>query len=70
MNYFIQFLIAMTATITFAILFSVPKQELPLCGLAGALEWVVYYAIVLKMKKKLSQNSEPYTVNVMLMKKR
>ena len=50
MNYFIQFLIAMTATITFAILFSVPKQELPLCGLVGALEWVVYYAIVLKMK--------------------
>ena len=50
MNFFIQFLIAMTATVTFAILFAAPKRELPLCGLAGALAWLVYYAVFMKMK--------------------
>lgn len=38
----IQFLISMTATFCFAVLFAAPKKELILCGITGAVGWVVY----------------------------
>lgn len=37
-----QFLICMIATLCFAVLFAAPKKELILCGIVGALSWVVY----------------------------
>ena len=39
----IQFVIAMLATISFAILFTAPKKEIIFCGLTGAFGWIVYY---------------------------
>lgn len=41
----IEFIVAMVATISFAILFNAPKSEAIYCGLTGALGWVVYYAM-------------------------
>ena len=41
----IEFIVAMVATISFAILFNAPKKEVMYCGLTGALGWVVYYAM-------------------------
>lgn len=45
MNVIVQFLVAMIATIAFAILFSAPKKELLLCGISGAIGWLIYYVI-------------------------
>jgi uncharacterized membrane protein YjjB (DUF3815 family) len=45
MTIFAQFLLAMIATITFAILFCAPRKELLLCSLSGAISWIVYYLI-------------------------
>ncbi len=39
----LQFIIAMLATISFAVLFTAPKHEVIYCGFTGALGWVVYY---------------------------
>lgn len=41
----IEFIVAMFATISFAILFNAPKKEVISCGLTGALGWVVYYGM-------------------------
>lgn len=41
----IEFIVAMFATISFAILFNAPKKEVVCCGLTGALGWVVYYGM-------------------------
>ncbi|MCM1431472.1 MAG: threonine/serine exporter family protein [Muribaculaceae bacterium] len=43
MNLVIEFLVAMAATVAFAVLFSVPKNDLLLCGISGALGWIFYY---------------------------
>lgn len=48
MNYAIQFLFAMAATIAFAILFSTPRRELIFCGISGAIGWMVYYVITIQ----------------------
>ena len=45
MNYLIQFLVAMTATVAVAILFATPKRELIFCGLSGAISWIFYYIV-------------------------
>ena len=45
MTYVIQFVLAMIATIAFALLFCAPKKELVFCGLSGALGWIVYYIL-------------------------
>lgn len=42
-NSLIQFVVAMLATIAFAILFMAPRKELLFCGFTGALGWLVYY---------------------------
>ncbi len=39
----LEFLIAMLATISFAILFTAPKREIFFCGITGAVGWIVYY---------------------------
>lgn len=39
----LEFVIAMLATISFAVLFTAPKKEVVYCGLTGALGWIVYY---------------------------
>jgi len=41
----IEFIVAMFATISFAILFTAPKKEVIYCGLTGALGWGVYYSM-------------------------
>ena len=41
----IQFVIAMLATISFAVLFTAPKKEIVYCGLTGAVGWIVYYLL-------------------------
>lgn len=40
---FVQFIISMLATISFAVLFTAPKKEVLFCGLTGAVGWIVYY---------------------------
>lgn len=45
MTCFVQFLVAMIATIAFAVLFSAPKNELVFCGLSGGIGWLCYYLI-------------------------
>lgn len=44
-NSLIQFVVAMLATIAFAILFMAPRKELLVCGFTGALGWLVYYVM-------------------------
>ena len=39
----IEFIVAMFATISFAILFNAPKKEVFYCGFTGAFGWIVYY---------------------------
>ena len=39
---FIQFIVSMIATLSFAVLFCAPKSELLFCGLTGAIGWIVY----------------------------
>lgn len=41
----IQFALSMIATMAFAILFCAPKNEWLLCGLSGAIGWIVYYVM-------------------------
>lgn len=42
----VQFLVAMVATIAFAVLFSAPKKDVIFCGFTGALGWIVYYILI------------------------
>lgn len=39
---FLHFIIAMIATLAFAVLFQAPKSEWGLCGVTGGLGWLVY----------------------------
>lgn len=41
----IQFALSMIATMAFAILFCAPRNEWLLCGLSGAIGWIVYYVM-------------------------
>lgn len=41
----IEFIVAMIATISFAILFTAPQKEVVYCGLTGALGWAIYYGM-------------------------
>lgn len=42
MEYLVQFLLAMVATICFGLLFQVPRRHFLACGLTGAVGWLVY----------------------------
>ena len=44
-DYIIQFIVAMIATLSFAIVFSAPKSELVYCGISGAIGWIFYSII-------------------------
>ena len=44
-NYIIEFIVSMVATIAFAIVFSAPKSELVYCGISGAIGWIFYSMI-------------------------
>lgn len=46
MEFIIQFIVALFATLSFAVIFSVPKKELFYCGFTGALGWIIYYIMV------------------------
>lgn len=46
MEFIIQFIVALFATLSFAVIFSAPKKELFYCGFTGALGWIIYYIIV------------------------
>lgn len=39
---FVQFIISMLATLSFAFLFAAPKNQLFFCGLTGGLGWIAY----------------------------
>ena len=39
---FLHFIIAMIATLAFAVLFQAPKSEWGLCGVTGGVGWFVY----------------------------
>ena len=41
----LEFIVAMFATISFAVLFNAPRKEVICCGLTGALGWAVYYGM-------------------------
>ena len=41
----LEFIVAMFATISFAILFNAPRKEVICCGLTGALGWGVYFGM-------------------------
>ena len=41
----IQFALSMIATMAFAILFCAPRNEWLLCGISGAIGWIVYYVM-------------------------
>lgn len=41
----IEAIVAVFATISFAILFNAPRKEVLYCGLTGALAWTVYYGM-------------------------
>ena len=45
MNYIIQLAVAILATISFSVIFCVPKRDLVLSGFSGGLSWLVYYAL-------------------------
>lgn len=44
----IEAIVAVFATISFAILFNAPKKEVIYCGLTGALAWAIYYGMTQK----------------------
>ena len=46
MEFITQFIVAVFATLAFAILFSAPRSQLWFCGFTGALGWIVYYILV------------------------
>ncbi|MDD6156937.1 MAG: threonine/serine exporter family protein [Lachnospiraceae bacterium] len=41
----IQLVVAVFATISFAVIFSVPRRDLILCGISGGLTWLVYFVL-------------------------
>ena len=41
----IEAIVAVFATISFAILFNAPKKEVIYCGLTGSLAWTIYYGM-------------------------
>lgn len=44
-EFIIQFIAALFATLSFAVLFSAQKKELWFCGFTGGLGWIVYFAL-------------------------
>ena len=49
MEFIIQFIVALFATLSFAVIFSAPKKELFYCGFTGALGWIIYYIMTLSL---------------------
>ena len=41
-QFLLEFIVAMIATLAFAIVFSAPKTELVYCGISGAIGWILY----------------------------
>ncbi len=44
----LQFVVAIFATIGFAVLFGAPKKETVLCGITGAIGWIIYEAMIVQ----------------------
>lgn len=44
-DFIIEFIVSMLATVAFAIVFSAPRKELFYCGISGALGWIFYSII-------------------------
>ena len=59
MEFIIQFIVALFATLSFAVIFSAPKKELFYCGFTGALGWIIYYIMV---QFDMAARSMPVTV--------
>lgn len=45
MNYLIQFVAALVASVCFCVMFSVPKRQYFICGLLGGISWIIYYLL-------------------------
>lgn len=45
MIFVVEFIVAVVATLSFALLFSAPKNELLYCGFTGGLGWIIYYVM-------------------------
>lgn len=46
----VQFLVALVATVSFAVLYDAPRQELLFSGLSGAVGWVVFLVLTKDMQ--------------------
>lgn len=44
-DFIIEFIVSMVATIAFAIVFSAPRSELLYCGISGAIGWIFFSII-------------------------
>ena len=53
MNIFLEFIYAFFATISFAVIFQVPKRVLTSCGIVGAAGWVTYSVLLHTLGSKL-----------------
>ena len=62
MEFIIQFIVALFATLSFAVIFSAPKKELFYCGFTGALGWIIYYIMVQFDMGVAAARSMPVTV--------
>lgn len=47
MNYFLQFIYGICASMAFAVIFHTPKKAMPLVGIIGGIGWVVYRHLVI-----------------------
>lgn len=46
MMYLTQILVALVATVSFAIIYNAPKKDLLFCGFTGAIAWIIYYLCI------------------------
>ena len=46
LEFILEFVVAIFATLSFAVLFCAPKRELHYCGFTGAVGWIIYYIMV------------------------
>lgn len=42
LNYYQAFAFAVLSTVAFAVIFQAPRRSLPMCGIVGAVGWLVY----------------------------
>ncbi len=53
MDYILQFLLALGASVGFGVMFNVPRRALIFCGFAGGLGWVVYTLVMNTLEQNI-----------------